>query len=173
MNLAFFEFSAGNSVLGLRYMKHALAQWSLISGGDHPDAVSIYANIGTMLQKLEAHDLAIAYLEKALATNAMLSGPESENAIHSHDLLTKAYFLKGDYRKSLAAQQHVYKFCKKTLGDQDERTKSCVQLLHHLTARAVEVAKAERGIKNAPSASLENLVKNIHPKNISSAIASK
>ncbi len=49
MNLAFFEFSAGSSILGLRYMKYALERWSLVCGGEHPDAASIYVRFFLVL----------------------------------------------------------------------------------------------------------------------------
>lgn len=44
MNLAYYEYSAGNPVLGLKYMKYALSQWRLLDTATHPDTASIYVS---------------------------------------------------------------------------------------------------------------------------------
>lgn len=99
-----------------------------------------------MLQKLDQHDLAIKFMSEALEMNLSLIGPESEAVAVSNDLLTKAYFLKGDFRSALSCQRAVHKYYKTNLGDKDERTKSCSNLMKHLTARAVEVAKKNKAV---------------------------
>jgi hypothetical protein len=116
-----------------------------------------------MLQKLEKHDVAIKFFSSSLTLNISLLGPDHENTATSHDLLTKAYFLMGDYRSSLASQQQVYKFYKKVVGEEDERTKNSATLLNFLTGKAVEVAKAQKGLSKKTH-NVETLMESITPK---------
>jgi hypothetical protein len=124
-----------------------------------------------MLQKLEMHDLALTFFNRSLEMNTVLFGPDHENTISSHDLLTKAYIFKGDYRSSIASQKNVYKFYKKMLGEEDERTKGSALLLKSLTGKAVEVAMAAKGKKRSTDATIESVLSKITPTMFGRAFA--
>ena len=117
-----------------------------------------------MLQKLDMHDLALNFFLSSLNMNMMLFGPDHENTVTSHDLLTKAYIFKGDYRSSIASQKNVYKFYKQVLGEEDDRTKNSALLLKSLTGKAVEVAMAAKGKKPTADTTIESILSKISPK---------
>jgi hypothetical protein len=75
-------------------------------------------------------------------------GKESEGLLNCHSLLTDAYALGGDFRKSITSQQHVFKFFKKHFGPEHERTVEAHGYLKALTGRAVEIATFERHAAN-------------------------
>jgi tetratricopeptide (TPR) repeat protein len=140
MNLAYFEFADGRPELGIRFMKYALETWLfLVNGKPHPDTISLLSNLAAMLQKLELHDDALIYLSKARDIAEILYGTDSPNYIASYDTLTRAYFLKQDYRQAVEAQKVVYRYYKTKLGDADERTKSSHGVLNSMIKKAVEV----------------------------------
>jgi hypothetical protein len=93
---------------------------------------------------LDRDDEAITLLNEAKCLNDDYFGTASMPSANIHELLTRAYFNKDDFRNAIAAQQFVYKFYKTHLGEKDEKTKQSSKILQSLTARAVEVAKKER-----------------------------
>ncbi len=86
----------------------------------------------------------IDILTKAGQLNETFYGTDSLPYINAQELLTRAYFTIDEFRKALSAQQCVYKYFKKHMGEEDEKTKNCAQILKNLTAKAVEVAKRDR-----------------------------
>jgi hypothetical protein len=103
--------------------------------------------LATILQILERNEEAIQLLQQSLELNDTFYGSTSMASANVQELLTRAYFSIDDFRKALASQQIVYKFYKKHLGEEDEKTKTSAKILNTLTARAVEVAKKERSKK--------------------------
>jgi hypothetical protein len=100
---------------------------------------------------VERDDEAIELLLSAVKVNDDYFGPTSINSANIHELLTRAYFAKDDFRNSLKSQQIVYKTLKTHLGEKDEKTVQSSKILQSLTARAVEVAKKERLAKQVQS----------------------
>ena len=91
----------------------------------------------------------IEILTEAGQLNETFYGADSIPYINVQELLTRAYFSINDFRKALASQQFVYKYFKKHMGEEDEKTKNCAQILKNLTAKAVEVAKRDRKKSNS------------------------
>jgi hypothetical protein len=112
-----------------------------------------------MCQTLDAHDLALDFFSKARTINKDLYG-EGELTANNDMLLTDCYIHKGDFRKAIASQQLVFKFWKKALGPDHEKTKESSEILKQLTIKAVEIAKMEK-MKKASSGPLENVLRSI------------
>lgn len=113
-----------------------------------------------MCQTLDAHDLALDFFNKARTINMELFG-EGELTANNDMLLTDCYIHKGDFRKALSSQQLVFKFWKKALGPDHEKTKEAAEILKQLTMKAVEIAKMQK-LKSATTASpLEKVLRSI------------
>lgn len=45
MNLAYYEYAAGNPTLGLKYMKYALNRWKFLNTDSHPDTPTLSVSV--------------------------------------------------------------------------------------------------------------------------------
>ncbi|KAJ2998214.1 Intracellular distribution of mitochondria [Globomyces sp. JEL0801] len=132
------------------------------SGVDDSETIQQYLNIGHMLQKVEAHQKAVVFFKKALELNELILGKDDNSTIMTYEILTKAYFLEGDFRQAMTTQKVVYNYHKKTSGEDSELFKNATQVLQTLTARAVDAAKQEKLRK--PSAPVVPEVKSAEVK---------
>ncbi|KAH6583105.1 hypothetical protein BASA61_008153 [Batrachochytrium salamandrivorans] len=150
MNLAYFEFVAGHSELGLKYMKHASRYWLILcDGSHHPDTSSIYSNLGSMLQRLGHGELAVSYFELAVSSCIETHGLEHQATAHTFEALAKSQFMIGEYRKAIQSERPALKFFETKFGKEDERTIEASEFLKVLMSRAVSMARLEKGIQSA------------------------
>lgn len=112
-----------------------------------------------MCQTLDVHDLALDFFARAKDINKELFG-EGEITANNDMLMVDCYIHKGDFRKALSSQQLVFKFWKKALGPDHEKTKDASEIVKQLTIKAVEIAKKLKKTL-AVSAPLENVLRSI------------
>ncbi|KAK6096610.1 Intracellular distribution of mitochondria [Batrachochytrium dendrobatidis] len=152
MNLAYFEFVAGHSKLGLEYMKHAARYWSILcDGSKHPDTTSIYSNLGSMLQRLDHRELAVTYFELAAMSCVETHGAQHLNTALTYEALAKGQCMIDEYRKAIQSERIALEFFESKLGKEDERTIEASKFLNLLMTRAVSIARLEKEVSEAMS----------------------
>jgi tetratricopeptide (TPR) repeat protein len=103
-NLATVQWAQGNLPEARAGLEHAIAVYEkVLSRPGHPNLIDAYANLGSVLIKLDNFALSKEYLCKALGLNAQLRGPDHTLVGNDHANLGRLYYATGD--KAAAREQ--------------------------------------------------------------------
>ncbi|KAK2873015.1 hypothetical protein Q8A67_022912 [Cirrhinus molitorella] len=161
-HLGLYCFAGGQSVTALRLLYRARYLMLVVCGEDHPEMALLDSKIGLMLHSMMACDLALKFLENALALTSKYQGPSSLKMAQSHHLLAKVYESKGDFRAALTHEKERYGIYSKQVGEAHEKTQESSEYLKQLTHQAVILQKTMNWIYRTGSDS------NIPPLNLNS-----
>uniref|UniRef100_A0A673J608 Clustered mitochondria protein homolog n=1 Tax=Sinocyclocheilus rhinocerous TaxID=307959 RepID=A0A673J608_9TELE len=140
-HLGLYCFAGGQSVTALRLLYRARYLMLLVCGEDHPEMTLLDSKIGLVLHSMMACDLALKFLENALALTSKYQGPSSLKLAQSHHLLAKVHESKGDFRAALTHEKERYDIYRKQVGEEHEKTQESSEYLKHLTHQAVILQK--------------------------------
>ncbi|XP_016130496.1 clustered mitochondria protein homolog [Sinocyclocheilus grahami] len=140
-HLGLYCFAGGQSVTALRLLYRARYLMLLVCGEDHPEMALLDSKIGLVLHSMMACDLALKFLENALALTSKYQGPSSLKLAQSHHLLAKVHESKGDFRAALTHEKERYGIYRKQVGEEHEETQESSEYLKHLTHQAVILQK--------------------------------
>ncbi|XP_051734303.1 clustered mitochondria protein homolog isoform X2 [Ctenopharyngodon idella] len=161
-HLGLYCFVGGQPVTALRLLYRARYLMLLVCGEDHPEMVLLDSKIGLVLHSMMACDLALKFLENALALTSKYQGPSSLKLAQSHHLLAKVHESKGDFRAALRHEKERYGIYRKQVGEAHEKTQESSEYLKHLTHQAVILQKTMNWIYKTGSDT------NISPLNLNS-----
>ncbi|KAG1970056.1 clustered mitochondria protein homolog [Pimephales promelas] len=140
-HLGLYCFAGGQPVTALRLLYRARYLMLLVCGEDHPEMTLLDSKIGLVLHSMMACDLALKFLENALALTSKYQGPSSLKLAQSHHLLAKVHESKGDFRAALRHEKERYGIYRKQVGEAHEKTQESSEYLKHLTHQAVILQK--------------------------------
>ncbi|XP_067278947.1 clustered mitochondria protein homolog isoform X2 [Pseudorasbora parva] len=161
-HLGLYCFAGGQPVTALRLLYRARYLMILVCGEDHPEMALLDSKIGLVLHSMMACDLALKFLENALALTSKYQGPSSLKVAQSHHLLAKVHESKGDFRDALRHEKQRYGIYRKQVGEAHEKTQESSEYLKHLTHQAVILQKTMNWIYKTGSDT------NISPLNLNS-----
>ena len=141
LNLGLFEHAAGNSMLALAYVRHALDMWKVIYGSNHPDSITTLNNAAVMLQHLKLYHDSRLWFEASLSISQQVSGPQSVNTATLLFQLAQAQALDQDSKGAVNRMREAYTIFLTQLGPDDRNTKEAETWLENLTQNAVSIAK--------------------------------
>ena len=147
LNLGLFEHGAGNTVLALAYVKHALELWKLIFGLKHPDSITTINNAAVMLQSLKHFHDSRLWFEKSLQVCEQVSGTNSINTATLSYQLAQALALDNDAKAAVTRMKNAYNIFLAQLGPDDRNTKESETWLDTLTQNAVTIAKHAKDVQ--------------------------
>ncbi|KAL9085555.1 MAG: hypothetical protein Q9159_004653 [Coniocarpon cinnabarinum] len=147
LNLGLFEHAAGNSMLALTYVRHALDVWKIIYGPSHPDSITTLNNAAVMLQHLKLYRDSRIWFEASLVTSQRVSGPQSVNTATLLFQLAQALALDQDSKGAVARMREAYNIFHSQLGPSDRNTKEAETWLENLTQNAVSIAKHAKDVQ--------------------------
>ncbi|XP_077051857.1 clustered mitochondria protein homolog isoform X4 [Siphateles boraxobius] len=140
-HLGLYCFAGGQPVTALRLLYRARYLMLLVCGEDHPEMTLLDSKIGLVLHSMMACDLALKFLENALALTSKYQGPSSLKLAQSHHLLAKVHESKGDFRAALRHEKERYGIYREQVGEAHEKTQESSEYLKHLTHQAVILQK--------------------------------
>ncbi|XP_051536679.1 clustered mitochondria protein homolog isoform X2 [Myxocyprinus asiaticus] len=140
-HLGLYCFAGGQPATALRLLYRARYLMLLVCGEDHPEMALLDSKIGLVLHSMMACDLALKFLENALALNSKYQGPSSLKLAQSHHLLAKVHESKGDFRAALRHEKERYSIYRKQVGEAHKKTHESSEYLKHLTHQAVILQK--------------------------------
>ncbi|CAM4670777.1 unnamed protein product [Leuciscus chuanchicus] len=140
-HLGLYCFAGGQPVTALQLLYRARYLMLLVCGEDHPEMTLLDSKIGLVLHSMMACDLALKFLENALALTFKYQGPSSLKLAQSHHLLAKVHESKGDFRAALRHEKERYGIYRKQVGEAHEKTQESSEYLKHLTHQAVILQK--------------------------------
>ncbi|KAJ1859470.1 Intracellular distribution of mitochondria, partial [Coemansia sp. RSA 2703] len=147
LNLALYEHARGNTLVGLRLMRHALDLWNLVNSSDHPDLATAHNNVGVMLQSLRLFDDALEFVRSAYEIRLRLHGAQHVLVASAQHALAKALALTGDFKAAVQAEREAHGYFSETFGPEDARSKETGEWLAELTFNAVRTAKLTRAAR--------------------------
>uniref|UniRef100_A0A8B9J6L3 Clustered mitochondria protein homolog n=1 Tax=Astyanax mexicanus TaxID=7994 RepID=A0A8B9J6L3_ASTMX len=136
-HLGLYCFASGQAATALRLLYRARYLMLLVCGEDYPEMASLDSKIGLVLHGVLECDLALKFLESALALTSKYQGPNSLKVAQSHHLLAKVYESKGEFRSALKHEKERYMIYRSQVGDAHEKTCESSEYLKHLTNQAV------------------------------------
>uniref|UniRef100_A0A4W3IDU1 Clustered mitochondria protein homolog n=1 Tax=Callorhinchus milii TaxID=7868 RepID=A0A4W3IDU1_CALMI len=155
MHLALYCFANGQLSTALKLLYRARYLLLLAFGEDHPEMALLDSNIGLVLHGVMEYDLALRFLEIALAINAKYHGAKSLKVALSHHLVARVYESKAEFRSALQHEKDGYTIYKNQLGENHEKTKESSEYLKYLTQQAVALQRTMNEIyKNGSNASI-------------------
>ncbi|KAI4897571.1 hypothetical protein NFI96_020853, partial [Prochilodus magdalenae] len=157
-HLGLYCFAGGQGAAALRLLYRARYLLLLVCGEDHPEMALLDSKIGLMLHGLMECDLALRFLQSALALTSKYQGLTSLKAAQSHHLLAKVYESKGEFRSALRHEKERYMIYRKQVGEAHEKTRESSEYLKHLTNQAVILQRTMNMIyKNSSGTSIAPL----------------
>ncbi|XP_078080887.1 clustered mitochondria protein homolog isoform X3 [Mustelus asterias] len=155
MHLALYCFANGQLSTALKLLYRSRYLLLLVYGEDHPEMALLDSNIGLVLHGVMEYDLALRFLENALAINGKYHGAKSLKVALSHHLVARVYESKAEFRSALQHEKDGYTIYKNQLGDNHEKTKESSEYLKYLTQQAVALQRTMNEIyKNGSNASI-------------------
>ncbi|XP_066502027.1 clustered mitochondria protein homolog isoform X2 [Hoplias malabaricus] len=136
-HLGLYCFAGGQAVTALRLLYRARYLLLLVCGEDHPEMAFLDSKIGLVLHSVMECDLALKFLESALALTSKYQGPTSLKVAQSHHLLAKVYESKGEFRSALRHEKERYMIYRSQVGEAHEKTHESSEYLKYLTNQAV------------------------------------
>ncbi|KAK3523982.1 hypothetical protein QTP70_017489, partial [Hemibagrus guttatus] len=107
-HLGLYCFADGQTSTALRLLYRARYLMLLVCGEDHPEMALLDSKIGLVLHGVMQCDLALKFLENALALTSKYQGPTSLKVAQGHHLLAKVYESKGEFRLALRHEKERY-----------------------------------------------------------------
>ncbi|XP_062867426.1 clustered mitochondria protein homolog [Trichomycterus rosablanca] len=157
-DLGLYCFASGQAATALRLLYRARYLMLLVCGEDHPEMALMDINIGLMLHGVMQCDLALKFLENALALTSKYQGPSSLKLAQSHHLLAKVFESKGEFRSALRHEKERYMIYRSQVGEAHEKTQESSEYLKHLTNQAVILQRTMNVIyKNSSDCSIAPL----------------
>jgi protein TIF31 len=141
LNLALFEHACDRSVLGLKYILHAIELSKIAYGANHPDSITILNNGAVMLQSLKRYHESRIWFEASVAMCDQVSGKASVNTATLLFQLAQALALDQDHRAAVNRMRESCNLFRSLLGPEDRNTKEAETWLEQLTQNAVSVEK--------------------------------
>ncbi|XP_043574244.1 clustered mitochondria protein homolog isoform X2 [Chiloscyllium plagiosum] len=155
MHLALYCFANGQLSTALKLLYRSRYLLLLVCGEDHPEMALLDSNIGLVLHGVMEYDLALRFLENALAINGKYHGAKSLKVALSHHLVARVYESKAEFRSALQHEKDGYTIYKTQLGENHEKTKESSEYLKYLTQQAVALQRTMNEIyKNGSNASI-------------------
>ncbi|XP_062887721.1 clustered mitochondria protein homolog isoform X2 [Mobula hypostoma] len=155
MHLALYCFANGQLSTALKLLYRSRYLLILVYGEDHPEMALLDSNIGLVLHGVMEYDLALRFLESALAINGKYHGTKSLKVALSHHLVARVYESKAEFRSALQHEKDGYTIYKNQLGENHEKTKESSEYLKYLTQQAVALQRTMNEIyKNGSNASI-------------------
>ncbi|XP_038614939.1 clustered mitochondria protein homolog isoform X2 [Tachyglossus aculeatus] len=155
MHLALYCFASSQLSTALNLLYRARYLLLLVCGEDHPEMALLDNNIGLVLHGVMEYELALRFLENALAINTKYHGARSLKAALSHHLVARVYESKAEFRSALQHEKEGYTIYKNHLGEQHEKTKESSEYLRCLTQQAVALQRTMNDIyKNGSNANI-------------------
>ncbi|MBN3292822.1 CLU protein, partial [Polypterus senegalus] len=155
MHLALYCFANGQLSTALRLLYRARYLMLLVFGEDHPEMALLDSNIGLVLHGVMEYDLALRFLESALAINSKYHGARSLKVALSHHLVARVYESKAEFRSALQHEKEGYTIYKNQVGESHEKTRESSEYLKYLTQQAVALQRTMNEIyKNGSSANI-------------------
>ncbi|XP_067866633.1 clustered mitochondria protein homolog isoform X2 [Heterodontus francisci] len=155
MHLALYCFANGQLSTALKLLYRSRYLLLLVYGEDHPEMALLDSNIGLVLHGVMEYDLALRFLENALAINGKCHGAKSLKVALSHHLVARVYESKAEFRSALQHEKDGYTIYKNQLGENHEKTKESSEYLKYLTQQAVALQRTMNEIyKNGSNASI-------------------
>ncbi|XP_072325852.1 clustered mitochondria protein homolog isoform X2 [Scyliorhinus torazame] len=155
MHLALYCFANGQLSTALKLLYRSRYLLLLVYGEDHPEMALLDSNIGLVLHGVMEYDLALRFLESALAINGKYHGVKSLKVALSHHLVARVYESKAEFRSALQHEKDGYTIYKNQLGDNHEKTKESSEYLKYLTQQAVALQRTMNEIyRNGSSTSI-------------------
>ncbi|KAM9451424.1 clustered mitochondria protein homolog isoform 1-T1 [Clarias gariepinus] len=136
-HLGLYCFAGGQTSTALRLLYRARYLMLLVCGEDHPEMALLDSKIGLVLHGVMQCDLALKFLENALALTSKYHGPTSLKVAQGHHLLAKVNESKGDFRSALRHEKERYVIYRSQVGEEHEKTHESSEYLKHLTNQAV------------------------------------
>ncbi|KAF7697343.1 hypothetical protein HF521_005761 [Silurus meridionalis] len=136
-HLGLYCFAGGQTSTGLRLLYRARYLMLLVCGEDHPEMALLDSKIGLVLHGMMQCDLALKFLENALALTSKYQGPTSLKVAQGRHLLAKVHESKGDFRSALRHEKERYVIYRSQVGEAHEKTQESSEYLKHLTNQAV------------------------------------
>uniref|UniRef100_A0AAR2K973 Clustered mitochondria protein homolog n=1 Tax=Pygocentrus nattereri TaxID=42514 RepID=A0AAR2K973_PYGNA len=157
-HLGLYCFAGGQAATALRLLYRARYLMLVVCGEDHPEMALLDSKIGLVLHGVMECDLALRFLESALALTSKYQGPGSLKVAQSHHLLAKVYESKGDFRSALRHEKERYMIYRNQVGEAHEKTRESSEYLKHLTNQAVILQRTMNMIyKNSSGANITPL----------------
>uniref|UniRef100_A0A673VD98 Clustered mitochondria protein homolog n=1 Tax=Suricata suricatta TaxID=37032 RepID=A0A673VD98_SURSU len=158
MHLALYCFASSQLSTALSLLYRARYLMLLVFGEDHPEMALLDNNIGLVLHGVMEYDLALRFLESALAISTKYHGPKSLKVALSHHLVARVYESKAEFRSALQHEKEGYTIYKTQLGEDHEKTKESSEYLKCLTQQAVALQRTMNEIyRNGSSANIPPL----------------
>ncbi|XP_048468577.1 clustered mitochondria protein homolog isoform X2 [Rhincodon typus] len=155
MHLALYCFANGQLSTALKLLYRSRYLLLLVYGEDHPEMALLDSNIGLVLHGVMEYDLALRFLENALAINGKYHGAKSLKVALSHHLVARVHESKAEFRSALQHEKDGYTIYKNQLGENHEKTKESSEYLKYLTQQAVALQRTMNEIyKNGSNASI-------------------
>ncbi|XP_056675616.1 clustered mitochondria protein homolog isoform X2 [Monodelphis domestica] len=155
MHLALYCFASSQLSTALSLLYRARYLLLLVFGEDHPEMALLDNNIGLVLHGVMEYELALRFLENALAINAKYHGAKSLKVALSHHLVARVYESKAEFRSALQHEKEGYTIYKGQLGENHEKTKESSDYLKCLTQQAVALQRTMNEIyRNGSSANI-------------------
>ncbi|MCI4386369.1 hypothetical protein PGIGA_G00061460 [Pangasianodon gigas] len=157
-HLGLYCFAGGQTSTALRLLYRARYLMLLVCGEDHPEMALLDSKIGLVLHGVMQCDLALKFLENALALTSKYQGPTSLKVAQGHHLLAKVYESKGEFRSALRHEKERYMIYRSQVGEAHEKTQESSEYLKHLTNQAVILQRTMNMIyKNRSGSSITPL----------------
>lgn len=147
LNLGLLEHSAGNIILALSYIRHALDLWKVVYGPNHPDSITTINNAAVMLQHLKLYHDSRVWFEASLSISEVVSGKSSINTATLLFQLAQALALDNDSKGAVIRMREAYTIFNTELGAEDRNTKEAETWLEQLTQNAVSIAKHAKDVQ--------------------------
>lgn len=141
LNLALFEHANGNTKQALSYLHHALRQWHVIFGPNHPDMITTINNVAVMLQSQKLYPESLKWFESSVEICESVYGPDSVNAATLYFQIAQAMALTGDHKGSINRMRDSHNIFKTEFGEDNHNTKETHMWLSQLTQNAVQLAR--------------------------------
>ncbi|XP_075417298.1 clustered mitochondria protein homolog isoform X1 [Tenrec ecaudatus] len=151
MHLALYCFASSQLSTALSLLYRARYLMLLVFGEDHPEVALLDNNIGLVLHGVMECDLALRFLENALAVSTKYHGPKSLKVALSHHLVARVYESKAEFRSALQHEKEGYTIYKTQLGEDHEKTKESSEYLKCLTQQAVTLQRTMNEIYRSGS----------------------
>ncbi|XP_018325240.1 clustered mitochondria protein homolog isoform X1 [Agrilus planipennis] len=140
-HLALYCFANSQISTALKLLYRARYLALLICGENHPEVALLDSNISLILHAVGEYELALRFLENALALNIKYYGSKSLKVAVTYHLVARTQSCMGNFRAALNNEKEAYVIYKQQLGDNHEKTKESSECLKHLTQQAVVLQK--------------------------------
>src|SRR5699024_4699158 len=101
MNLALFEHRAGNTIGALYIISQAMKLWTFIVGSGHPDTLTTFINVATMLQSIKDHKLSVTWILASIDMASKFYGEDSIQVGSLYYQISQPYIFLQDYNEAV------------------------------------------------------------------------